>query len=148
MIIVRRPIITEKSMKLATSGLYTFEVGKEANKLSVAKLVADKFKVDVVSVKIINQKGEIKMQRRVRKYFKTPTIKKALVQLKQGQKIALFENQTPVEEEKEDVMVTTGEQEPTVIREKKGFLRGPKVKVERGSTGAAPSTQRKVITGK
>ena len=39
MIIIRRPIITEKSMRLAQSNLYTFEVDKNATKPMVAKRV-------------------------------------------------------------------------------------------------------------
>ena len=146
MIILKRPIITEKSMKLSTSGLYSFEVAKNVNKLQVASEVASRFKVDVLSVKIVNVKGEVKSQRRVRKTYQMPGMKKALVQLKKGQKIALFENQSEIAEE--EVTVTSGEGEPVSVKEKKGFLRGPKVKIERGGAGAAPSTQRKVITGK
>ena len=79
MIILRRPIITEKSMRLAQSGLYTFEVDKGASKPMVAKRVAEKFNVKVLKVKIANVKGEIKSQRRVRKSYKTGGFKKALV---------------------------------------------------------------------
>ena len=43
MIIINRPIITEKSMKLAQNNFYTFEVGKDATKLQIAKKVAEKF---------------------------------------------------------------------------------------------------------
>src|SRR3989344_2255133 len=146
MIIIKRPIITEKSMKLSTSGLYTFEVAKFVNKIQVASEVASRFKVDVMSVKIVNVKGAVKSQRRVRKSYQLPDRKKALVQLKQGQKIALFENQSEIAQD--EVTVTTVEGEPVSVKEKKGFLRGPKVKIERGGACAAPSTQRKVITGK
>lgn len=141
--IIKRPIITEKSMKLAQTGLYTFEVERSANKQDIAKKIADKFGVDVLKVKTINVKGEIKSQRKVRKYYQTSGLKKAMIQLKKGQKIALFE--TPKEEE---ITVTTAEGEPVTRNEKKGILGRTKVKVETGATGAAPTTQRKVITGK
>ncbi len=139
MIILKRPIITEKSMKLAETGLYVFEVDKNAAKPQIAKLVAEKFGVKVISVKIINSKGEMKAQKRVRKNYHTATIKKALVQVKKGDKIALFE--TP----KEEVTVTTAEGEPIKLKEKKDLLGRTKVRVETGATGAAPTTQRKVI---
>ncbi len=142
MIIIKRPIITEKSMKLAETGLYVFEVGKEANKKQIAKFVAEKFGVKVLSVKTMNVKGEAKAQRRVRKSYQTVGFKKALVQVKKGDKIAIFE--TP----KEEVTVTTAEGEPIKLKEKKDLLGRTKVRVETGATGAAPTTQRKVITGK
>lgn len=149
MIILKRPIITEKSMKLTEQGQFSFLVDKNALKPQIAKAVKDKFSVDVLSVKTINIKGVRKMQRRVRGYYQTKGFKKAMVQLKKGQKIAIFE--TP----KEEVTVTTGEGEPIIMKEKKDILRRTKVKVEKGParpaggvTGAAPTTQRKVITGK
>lgn len=146
MIVIKRPIITEKTMNLAKEGLYTFEVDKDANKLLVAKIVAEKFKVKVVSVKTIKVKGQIKSQKRVRRDFKIAGYKKALVQLKKGDKIAMFE--TPVED-KNEVVVTTGEGEPQQIREKKDLLGRTKLKIEKSSSvGASPTTQRKVITGK
>lgn len=142
MIIIRRPIISEKSMKQAESGLYVFEVDPDANKLQIGKAVADKFNVKVLSVKTANVKGKIKSQRRVRKNYQTQGFKKAFVQVKKGDKIAIFE--TP----KEEVTVTTAEGEPIKLKEKKDLLGRTKVKVEKSAVGAAQTTQRKVITGK
>lgn len=130
-------------MKLAGKHLYTFEVDKNAIKAAIAKEVADKFNVKVLSVKTINIKGEVKSQRRVRKFYQTRGYKKALVQVGRLQKIALFE--TPKEEE---ATVTTAEGEPIKLKEKKDILGRTKVKVEKSAVGAAPTTQRKVITGK
>lgn len=142
MIILKKPIISEKSMKLAQSSLYTFEVSKDATKPAIAKAVADKFNVGVIEVKIVNVKGRIKAQKKVRKNYQTSGFKKAMVQLKKGEKIAFFE--TP----KEEVTVTTAEGEPIKLKEKKDILGRVKVKVEKSAVGAAPTTQRKVITGK
>lgn len=130
-------------MKLADGHLYTFEVDKNATKAAIAKTVSDKFNVKVLKVKTLNLKGEKKMQRRARKFYKTQTFKKAMVQIPKNQKIAIFE--TPKEEE---VTVTTVEGEPQIIKEKKDILRRTKVRVEKSATGKAPTTQRKVITGK
>ncbi len=143
MIILKRPIISEKSMRLAKSGLYTFEVDKKATKDLISKVVAQTFNVKVLGVKVANVKGKIKMQKSVRKYFKTSTIKKAFVQVKKGEKIAIFE--TPKDEE---AVVTTAEGEPQIMREKKDLLGRTKVRIEKRAVGAAPTTQRKVITGK
>lgn len=142
MIIIKKPLITEKTMKLAEKGLYTFEVAKEATKPQIAKAVADKFSVKVLKVKVINVKGKVKAQKRVRKTYETGNSKKAMVQVGKGQKIAIFE--TP----KEEVTVTTAEGEPIKLKEKKDILGRTKVKVEKSAVGAAPTTQRKVITGK
>ena len=142
MIVIKRPIISEKSMKLAEGYLYTFEVDKNATKTLIAKVVADKFNVKVLNVKTIVSKGETKMQRRARKSYRSISFKKAMVQIAKNQKIAIFE--TP----KEEVAVTSAEGEPQILKEKKDILRRTKVRVERGGIGAAPTTQRKVITGK
>lgn len=142
MIVIKRPIISEKSMKLAGHQLYTFDVDKNATKASISKLVADKFKVKVLKVKTINVKPRAKMQRRARKLYHTQGFKKAMVQIAKNQKIAIFE--TP----KEEAVVTSAESEPQILKEKKDILRRTKVRVERGGAGAAPTTQRKVITGK
>jgi large subunit ribosomal protein L23 len=142
MIVLQKPIISEKSLKLAGISQFTFVVNKDASKPQIAKAVSEQFKVDVLSVKTINVKGERKVQRRSGKSYQTTGFKKAYVQLKKGQKIALFE--AP----KEEVKVTTAEGEPQVMREKKDLLGRTKVRVEKGATGAAPTTQRKVITGK
>ena len=142
MIILKRPIITEKSMKLAQMGLYVFEVDKNATKPMIAKKVAEKFNVNVLGVRVINIKGKEKSQKRVRKVYETGGFNKALVQVSKGQQIAIFE--TP----KEEAVVTTAGDEPIQIKEKKNILGRTKVKIEKGAVGAAPTTQRKVITGK
>lgn len=139
MIILQKPIITEKSMKLAGDGLYTFLVNRTSTKPQIAKAVKEAFKVDIISVKTINVKGEVKMQRRIRKNFTTKAFKKALVQIKKGQIIPIFE--TP----KEEVTVTTAEGEPQVMKERKDLFRRTKVRVEKSKTIV---TQKDVMTGK
>lgn len=139
MIILQKPIISEKSMKLAGDGLYTFLVNRSSTKPQIAKAVKEAFKVDIISVKTINVKGEVKMQRRIRKNFTTKAFKKALVQVKKGQIIPIFE--TP----KEEVTVTTTEGEPQVMKERKDIFRRTKVRVEK-LKGVV--TQKDVMTGK
>ena len=139
MIILQKPIISEKSMKLAGDGLYTFLVNRSSTKPQIAKAVKEAFKVDIINFKTINVKGEVKMQRRIRKNFTTKAFKKALVQVKKGQIIPIFE--TP----KEEVTVTTTEGEPQVMKERKDIFRRTKVRVEK-SKGVV--TQKDVMTGK
>lgn len=142
MIILLKPHISEKSMKLAGKGEYTFAVAKDADKKQVKKAVEDKFKVNVLKVAIINIKGGVRSQKRVRKFYRTTGFKKAIVKLAKDQKIAIFE--TP----KEEAVVTTAEGKPIKLKEKKDILGRTKVKVEKTAVGTAPTTQRKVITGK
>lgn len=120
-------------MSLIKNHLYTFIVGKDVSKEQISKIVKNKFSVDVLSVKTINLPAKIKMQRTKKGYFKVAPYKKAVVKLKKGQKIPLFE----VAEKEEEAVVTTAEGEAvTTIKEKKSLLRGTKVKIE-----SNPSTQ-------
>src|SRR5688500_8286679 len=140
-VVLQKPIITEKTMKLANVGVYTFAVSKDANKQSIAKAVTDKFSVKVESVRIINVKGGHKTQRKVRNYYQTSRIKKAIVQVGKGEKISIFDAEIPKEAE----VITAGEMEP--IKERKNILRGTKVKVEK-KRDSMQKTKRKVNTGK
>lgn len=142
-IILERPIITEKSMKQTKDGMYTFAVAKSANKDAIAKIVADKFKVKVLSVRVVNVKGKTKAQRQFRGVFQTSGTKKAIVQLGKDQRIGLFEEEV----KKEEPTVTTVEGEQ-IIKQKKSLLHGTKVKVEKIADVPSQTTQRKVITGK
>jgi large subunit ribosomal protein L23 len=87
--ILRRPLITEKSATLQTESKYAFEVAKEANKSQVKQAVEKAFKVKVTAVNVMMVPGK---ERRVgRRMIMTPTWKKAIVTLKPGDKIELFE---------------------------------------------------------
>lgn len=127
---IKRPLISEKSMGLSKMGVYTFLVSDGVNKHEIAKLIAEKFSVDVVSVKTITIKGKTKVQRSRKGYYQTEGIKKAVVTVKKGQKITLFE--TANNKEEEEVRIRTAEGEDiTTIKEKKSLLKGTKVKVEK-----------------
>ncbi|MBI2021579.1 50S ribosomal protein L23 [Candidatus Daviesbacteria bacterium] len=133
-LVLIRPMINEKSMGLIKNSFYTFEVGKEVTKNQVGKAVADQFKVEVVSVNIINLPKKSKTQRSRRGYYLTQGFKKAIVKVKKGQKIAIFES-VP-EEKKEEVEVRTAEGETIAkTKEKKSLLRGTRVKIEEMTRG-------------
>lgn len=92
--ILVRPLITEKMTNLTTEqGKYGFLVNPKANKIEIAKAIEKKFEVHVVDVKTINHPGKIKTQFRRSGRFtgKTPKFKKAIVTLKEGETIELFE---------------------------------------------------------
>lgn len=84
-LLIEKPIFTEKTERLKSDGSYTFKVSKRANKIEIKKIIEDLYKADVISVKIINipQKSII----RAGKNGIKPGYKKAIVKLKEGQKI-------------------------------------------------------------
>ena len=91
--LVKRPIITEKSMALKeANNTYCFEVSKEATKGVVAKAMEDYFKVKVTSVRTLIMRGHMK---RVGKHQgRRPNWKKAIITLAKGQKIEILESKS------------------------------------------------------
>ncbi|KXO15959.1 50S ribosomal protein L23 [Peptoniphilus sp. GNH] len=77
--ILKRPIVTEKSMKDMEENKYTFEVDKSTNKTEVKKAVEKIFGVKVEKVNTMNVRGKKKRQG-VSVGF-TPSYKKAIVKL-------------------------------------------------------------------
>ena len=83
--IIIAPVITEKAAYATEKNVYTFKVNKDANKIEIKKAIEAAFKVKVVNVNTLNTKAKDK---RVGKYTgKTKTYKKAIVTLKDGDKI-------------------------------------------------------------
>lgn len=85
--IIRRPILTEKSLRGNEEGKYTFEIAPGANKFVVRQAVEEIFSVQVRKVNVINIPG--RMRRRGRYQFASPGMRKAIVTLAPGQKIDL-----------------------------------------------------------
>ena len=78
-------IITEKTNAMVSSNKFAFKVRKEANKDTVKKIVEEFFKVEVVSVNMLNIKGK---QKRFRgKIGFRKDFKKAIVTLKDGSSV-------------------------------------------------------------
>ena len=86
--ILIRPLITEKTTELMAEGKSVFKVAKAANKIEIAKAVAEIFNVKVEKVNTVNVKGKTK--RIGRTYGKRPDYKKAIVKLKAGESIEFF----------------------------------------------------------
>ena len=87
--IIKRPIITEKSMLLVENqNKYTFSVDKRANKVQIARAIEELFNVKVVKVNTINTTPK---KKRVGQHqgFK-PQMTKAIVTLAEGSKIEIF----------------------------------------------------------
>jgi large subunit ribosomal protein L23 len=88
--VLRRGIVTEKTIRLQENNQYTFKVALQANKIDVRRAVETIFKVKVVKVNIIRMPGKVKMIRR-KGSAPRPTEarewKKAIVTLQEGQTI-------------------------------------------------------------
>lgn len=83
--VIRRPVVTEKATNLTQFNKYVFEVATWAEKPQIKAACEKLFKVDVLNVNTILNKGK-------RKVFKgrrgqRSDFKKAIVTLKQGQTI-------------------------------------------------------------
>jgi large subunit ribosomal protein L23 len=88
------PLITEKMTNLtAEKGKYGFLVNPKSNKIEIAKAIEKKFNVHVASVRTINHPGKVKSQFRKSGRFegRTSKFKKALITLKKGETIEIFE---------------------------------------------------------
>ena len=81
-------------MDEAGGGRFTFVVGKTASKPEIKKAVEEQFKVHVVSVKTLIAKGKRGKVGKKRTQIAYSSMKKAIVKLKEGQKIELFDVQT------------------------------------------------------
>jgi large subunit ribosomal protein L23 len=87
--IIVRPIISEKSYAGIEHNRYTFEVDKRASKPEIAVAVAEVFSVTVLKVNTMRVPGKT---RRLRTSVGvTRSWKKAVVTLKEGDKIEFFE---------------------------------------------------------
>ncbi len=89
--VIRKPIITERSMEGLGDNKYTFEVARDAGKIEIKKAVEEIFGVKVAKVNTIKLPG--KWKRMGVHTGKRPDIKKAVVTLTaDSKKIEIFEN--------------------------------------------------------
>lgn len=87
--VIKKPLVTEKNSILAEKGVYVFEVEKDATKTDIKKAIEKYFRVKVANVNTVMCRGRSK---RTRFGVSAPVSwKKALVRLKAGEKIGLFE---------------------------------------------------------
>ncbi len=88
--IIIAPRITEKTVKLMDKGVYTFNVRKDANKKLVALAIKEIYNVEPVKVRIVNYPEKKKVDYKTGKVGKKQGGKKALVYLKEGDKISII----------------------------------------------------------
>ena len=88
--IIRRPVVTEKSTDLREEAdQIVFEVARDANKIEIKQAVEALFKVKVKKVRTIKVRG--KNRRLGLSAGKKPDWKKAIVKLRPGDTIQIFE---------------------------------------------------------
>ncbi|MCS6966182.1 MAG: 50S ribosomal protein L23 [Candidatus Kapabacteria bacterium] len=93
--IIKRPIITEKALKLQAQRQYVFEVDPRSNKIQIKQAIEKLFDVKVEGVRTVRVKGK-KRSRFVRGHRiegRLPLRKKAYVTLKEGYHIDLVEGE-------------------------------------------------------
>lgn len=93
--ILIRPIVTEKMERLTEKlNQYGFIVEKDANRLQIKKAIEELYGVTVDSINTIRYAGKLK-SRYTRSGFlsgRTNSFKKAIVTLKEGEKIDFYSN--------------------------------------------------------
>jgi large subunit ribosomal protein L23 len=87
--VIIRPVVSEKSYVLATADRYTFRVHADAHKTQIKQAVEQLFDVNVVEVRTLSVKA--KPKRRGYTSGRTRAWKKAIVQVRPGQTIPIFQ---------------------------------------------------------
>jgi len=124
--ILKSALISEKSFTAASNSKFTFIVDKHATKESVREAVTDLFEVDVIDVNMVCMKGKVKRTRKGTGH--RSDFKKAILTLKKGQKIDLFEVEKEtgkgkakenIKEDKRGHDTKADKETKVVVREKK-----------------------------
>lgn len=87
--LIKRPVVTEKSAQLASTGTYIFEVDRKANKVQIAKEIKSRY--GVMPERVNTQIVHGKIVRFGRRMGKRSTWKKALVTLPKGKTIDVYQ---------------------------------------------------------
>ena len=87
--VIIRPVVSEKSYVLATADRYTFRVHADANKTQIRQAVEALFEVSVLEIRTSSVKS--KPKRRGHTAGRTREWKKAIVQVREGDTIPVFQ---------------------------------------------------------
>jgi large subunit ribosomal protein L23 len=87
--VIIRPVVSEKSYVLAANDKYTFRVHADAHKTQIRQAVESLFDVKVVAVRTITVRS--KPKRRGHTSGRTRQWKKAIVQVRPGDSIPVFQ---------------------------------------------------------
>lgn len=87
--VIIRPVVSEKSYVLATADKYTFRVHKDAHKTQIKQAIESLFNVTVLEVRTASVPS--KPKRRGFTTGRTRGWKKAIVQVREGDSIPIFQ---------------------------------------------------------
>jgi len=88
--VVLKPLLTEKGTRMKEEGnQYLFQVARSANKVEIKQAIEQLFKVTVLEVRTLHVQGKVKRLGRFE--GRRPAWKKAIVTLKPGDSIDLYE---------------------------------------------------------
>ena len=94
--VIIRPVVSEKSYTLASADKYTFRVHDKAHKTQIRQAVEQLFDVTVIDVRTMSVKS--KPKRRGLTSGRTRSWKKAIVQVRPGDTIPIFQGLQGLEE--------------------------------------------------
>ena len=94
--VIIRPVVSEKSYVLAANDKYTFRVHPDAHKTQIRQAIEQLFEVTVVDVRTMSVKS--KPKRRGYTSGRTRQWKKAIVQVRAGDTIPIFQGLQGLEE--------------------------------------------------
>lgn len=89
--ILKKAIITERSLAKTKNGFYTFAIDSKYRKTDVKKAVKDLYNIDVEEVKIIKKVGKTRRAGKKSKQIRSSNWKKAIIKVDPAKKIAIFE---------------------------------------------------------
>ncbi len=117
--VIIKPIISEKSLKDAVMGKYTFLVNEKANKTQIKAAIEEVFEVKIVKIMTNITKGSTTKNTRVGRKVKVFADKKARVVLVKGQSIAIFDEHLGINQDgkKEDKSKEEKKAKKTVKKE-------------------------------
>ena len=87
--VVIRPVVSEKSYVLAAADKYTFRVHPDAHKTQIRQAIEALFDVGVVEVRTMSVKSKPKRRGQIK--GRTRKWKKAIVQVREGDSIPIFQ---------------------------------------------------------
>jgi large subunit ribosomal protein L23 len=90
--VIIAPVVSEKSYSLIEDNKYSFRVHPKAHKTQIRQAVEELFDVKVEGVNVVQVRS--KPKRRGMHRGKKPGWKKAIVQLREGDRIEIFEGAT------------------------------------------------------
>jgi large subunit ribosomal protein L23 len=94
--VIIRPVVSEKSYVLAAADKYTFRVHANAHKVQIRQAIEELFEVKVVNVHTMSVKS--KPKRRGVTAGRSRSWKKAVVQVRPGDTIPIFQGLQGLEE--------------------------------------------------